>query len=190
MDRPSHRRQAIRRALADLHKSALASLSVPRIFIHIADRRLQVRLRRVFLPALSFSSSTHFCTMATPGCTPYNEAVLAAFAIAMAISPADSPPTHSSAALLWSCEIPDAFEHRPDDQRQRHRGIIEDFGEAPTFFRRDKLAPRNGFRVRAAAEAAPMDRLRTNAHAVVVALQRDFLVAAPRKQFRVNAELL
>lgn len=54
MDRPSHRRQAIRRALADLHKSALASLSVPRIFIHIADRRLQVRLRRVFLPALSF----------------------------------------------------------------------------------------------------------------------------------------
>src|SRR2546429_3915044 len=46
-------------------------------------------------PVFSFSSSTHFCTMATPGCTPYNEAVLAAFAIAMAISPADSPPTRS-----------------------------------------------------------------------------------------------
>ena len=35
-----------------------------------------------------------------------------------------------------------------------------------------------------------MDRLRANAHAIVVALQRKFLVAAPRKQFSVNAELL
>src|SRR5260370_4254390 len=86
--------------------------------------------------------------------------------------------------------IPDALEHRPDHQRQRHRGIIEDFRKPPSFFRRPELSPGNGFRVSAAADAAPMDRLRANAHAVAVALQRNFFVAAPRQQFPIPSKLL
>ena len=35
-----------------------------------------------------------------------------------------------------------------------------------------------------------MNGLRTNSHAIVVAFQRNFFVAATRKEFRVHAELL
>src|SRR5579859_3488855 len=35
-----------------------------------------------------------------------------------------------------------------------------------------------------------MHRLRANSHAIVVALQRNLLVAAPRQQFRIYSELL
>src|SRR6267143_5748682 len=87
-------------------------------------------------------------------------------------------------------KVPDALQHRPNDQRQRHRRIIEDLREPSAFFRRNKFSPGYGFRIRAAAKPAPMHRLRADAHAVVISLQRNFFVPAPRQQFRVHAELL
>src|SRR5216683_6088586 len=72
--------------------------------------------------------------------------------------PSSAPPSSSakttkpSSARLRLFEIPDPLQHGSDDQRQRHRRVIEDFRKLPAFFRRNKLAPRNRFRVRAAAE--------------------------------------
>src|SRR5260370_2809057 len=91
---------------------------------------------------------------------------------------------------LVSLKVANPLQYGPDDQRQRHRCVIENFRETSAFFWRHKFAPRNSFRVCAAAEAAPMHRLRADAHAVVVALHRKFFAAAPRQQFRINAELL
>src|SRR4029077_16547810 len=87
-------------------------------------------------------------------------------------------------------EVPDALQNRANDQRQRYCRIIENFREAPPLFRRNKLAPRNRFRIRAAAKPAPMDWLGTDSHSVVITIQRNLLVAARRQQFRVHAELL
>src|SRR5258706_16066211 len=87
-------------------------------------------------------------------------------------------------------EVPDAFQHGPGDQGQRHRRVVEHFRETPALFRRHKLSPRYRFRVRASAQAAPVDRLRANPHAIVVPLQRKLLVPAPSQQFRVHPKPL
>src|SRR5207248_2344168 len=92
--------------------------------------------------------------------------------------------------LLVVFEVPQPLQHRAYNQWQRHGGVVENFREAPAFLRRHEFPPRNRFRVGAPAQAAPAYRLRANAQAVVVALERQLLVAAPSEQLRVNAELL
>src|SRR6266566_1264493 len=87
-------------------------------------------------------------------------------------------------------KIPEALEHRAGDQRQRHRGVIKNFGEPPALFGRNEFAPGDCFSVRAAAQPAPMHRLRADAHPVVVAFQGKILVPAARQQLGVHAELL
>src|SRR5262249_32671819 len=100
------------------------------------------------------------------------------------------PRSTSFAIATLSFEISDSFEHGPNNQRQRHRRIFKYFREFPTFFRRNKFSPRHGFRVRAPTQPAPVHGLRTNPQAVVVALQRQVFIPAPRQQLRVNTELL
>src|SRR6266851_10085283 len=46
-------------------------------------------------------------------------------------------------------KIPEALKQRAGDQRQRHRGVIKNFGEAPALFGRNEFAPGDGFSVRA-----------------------------------------
>src|SRR2546427_2420843 len=103
---------------------------------------------------------------------------------------ADSTPANNLNFVPRSFVISDALQYGSDDQRQRDRSIVENFRELPALFRRHKFPPGNRFRVRASAEPAPMHRFRANPHTIVVALQRKFLVAAPRQQFRVHAKLL
>jgi hypothetical protein len=77
-----------------------------------------------------------------------------------------------------------------DDQGESDGGVFEDFGKLATFFGRDKFAPRDGFGVRTAAQSTPVDRFRTDANAVGVALEREFFVAAASHEFSVDTELL
>src|SRR5216684_8060309 len=96
----------------------------------------------------------------------------------------------SSAILCFLAEVFQAFEHCARHERKGHGRIVENLGEAPALFRRNKLSPRHRLRVSAPRQPAPMHRLGTNPHAVVVAFQRKLFVAAPRQQLRVHAELL
>src|SRR5712692_2607008 len=57
-------------------------------------------------PVFSASSANDFCTVATLGCTPYNEVVFAAPSLGIATS---------AATVAWLLEIPDALQHGPDD---------------------------------------------------------------------------
>src|SRR5216683_5655207 len=141
-------------------------------------------------PVFSFSSASDFCAIATPGWTPYNDSLFAVFVPGMGTSTRRFYSGNNPNSVLRPFEIPDALQHRANNQRQRHRRVIENFREAPAFFWRHEFPPRDRFGVRAAAQPAPMDRFRANPHAVVVALQRKFFVTAPRQEFRVHAELL
>src|SRR5215472_5146625 len=95
-----------------------------------------------------------------------------------------------SLCLFVVLEVAQALQHRADNQWQRYGSIVEDFRELAAFFPRNEFPPRHGFRVCASAQPAPAHRLRTDAHPVIVAFQRKVLVASPREQLRVNAELL
>ena len=64
-------------------------------------------------------------------------------------------------------EVADALEDGADDERKGDGGVVEDFGEFAAFFGGDEFAPTYGFGVGAAAEAAPVDGLGADAHAVV-----------------------
>src|SRR2546425_1031914 len=103
---------------------------------------------------------------------------------------ADSTPANNLNFVPRSFVISDALQYGSDDQRQRDRSIVENFRELPALFRRHKFPPGNRFRVSTAAQPSPMHRFRANPHTIVVALQRKFLVPAPREQLRVDAELL
>src|SRR5579863_7447189 len=72
-----------------------------------------------------------------------------------------------AAGLFVVLVVPDPAQDCADDERQSHGRVIKHFGEFSTLFRRNKLPPRNSFGVRAAAQPAPMHRLRTNSNAVV-----------------------
>src|SRR6266478_2607947 len=48
-------------------------------------------------------------------------------------------------------KIPEALKQRAGDQRQRHRGVIKNLGEAPALFGRNEFAPGDRFGVRTAA---------------------------------------
>ena len=87
-------------------------------------------------------------------------------------------------------EVAEALEDGADDERKSDGSILEDFGEAAAFFRRNEFAPTDGFGVGASAEATPMNGLGTDADAVVVTLKREIFVAAAGHEFGVNAELL
>ena len=58
------------------------------------------------------------------------------------------------------------------------------------FFGGNKFAPGNGFGVGAAAKAAPVNGLGTDANSVGITLQGNFFVTTAGHQFRINAELL
>src|ERR1019366_986924 len=62
--------------------------------------------------------------------------------------------------------------------------------EAPTLFRRNKLAPRHGFAVGASRQPAPVHRFRADAHAIVEALQGQVFAATPMAQFYEWTKLL
>src|SRR6266849_9262855 len=62
----------------------------------------------------------------------------------------------SSAILRFLAEIFQAFEHCARHERQGHGRIVENLGEAPALFRRNKLSPRHRLRV-----GAPRDRKST-----------------------------
>src|SRR5690349_2781065 len=91
---------------------------------------------------------------------------------------------------IFALEVTQALEHRADNQWQRHGGIVKYFRELPAFFPGHEFPPGNGFGVRASAQPAPAHRLGADAQAVVVALQRQLLVAPARQKFRIDAELL
>src|SRR6185312_15065483 len=74
--------------------------------------------------------------------------------------------------------------------RQADGGVDEDFTEAATFIRRDEFAPGDGLRIRRAGKASPVDGLRADADAVMVALEWDVFSGAADTQFTVRAELL
>src|SRR5207245_1110540 len=89
-----------------------------------------------------------------------------------------------------SFEIPEPLQHRSHDQRQRHGRVIEYFRKPPAFLRRNEFPPGNRLSVCAAAQPAPAYRLRTYSYAIVVTLQRQLSITAPRQQLGINAELL
>src|SRR5215472_5355184 len=101
-----------------------------------------------------------------------------------------SPRRRRSLCLFVVLKVAQALQHRADNQWQRYGSIVEDFRELAAFFPRNEFPPQHGFRVCASAQPAPAHRLRTDAHPVIVAFQRKVLVASPREQLRVNAELL
>src|SRR5579863_6381871 len=74
--------------------------------------------------------------------------------------------------------VPDAAQDCADDERQSHGRVVKNFGEFSAFFRRNKLSPGDSFGVRAAAQAAPMHRLRTNSNTVVVSFEGNVFVTA------------
>src|SRR5260370_18439266 len=89
-----------------------------------------------------------------------------------------------------SFEITEPLQHRSCDQRQRYRRVIEYFCKASAFLRRNEFPPRNRFGVRAPAQSTPAYRLRANSHSIVVTLQRQLPIPAPRQQLPINSELL
>src|SRR6185437_7282325 len=73
---------------------------------------------------------------------------------------------------------------------QADGGVDEDFAEAAAFIRWNEFAPGDGLRIRRAGKASPVDGLRADAHAVMVALERDVFSGAADTQLTVRAELL
>src|ERR1700736_4261446 len=65
-----------------------------------------------------------------------------------------------------------ALEYRCHDERQTNRGVYEYFSEFSALCRRHKLSPRNRLAVRASRQATPIHGLRTDAQAIVIALER------------------
>jgi hypothetical protein len=91
-------------------------------------------------------------------------------------------------ALLF--EVADALKDSADYEGERDGGVFEDLGEAASFFGRNEFAPRDGFGVGAATEAAPVNRLGADADTVMIALERKIFVAPPGHELGVDAELL
>src|SRR5690348_6873412 len=73
---------------------------------------------------------------------------------------------------------------------QSDRGVDEDLAEAAAFIGWHELAPGDGFRIGRAGKTSPKNGLRTDAHAVVIALERYVFSRAADSQLAVWAELL
>ena len=93
----------------------------------------------------------------------------------------------SRAALV---PVSDPFQNRADNQRQRHRSIIQHFRKPSAFLQRNKFSPRYRLGVSAPRKPAPIHRLRANSQPIVITLQRNLLVPAPCQQFRIHTKLL
>src|SRR5882672_644621 len=141
-------------------------------------------LRRPFHRARGFRApqTSRQTKSSHPGYPPAGFASFSVLLLQITLEPRDPS--------LVSLEVANPLQHCADNQRQRYRRIIENFREFSALFRWNKLAPRNGLRVRAAAQPAPMYRFRADPQTVVIALQRELLVTTPRQQLRVHAELL
>jgi len=87
-------------------------------------------------------------------------------------------------------EISKTLQNGANYQRQGDRRVIEDFCESSTLVGWHEFSPRYCFCVGAPAESTPMHWFGTNPNTIVVALQRQFFVAASRHQLGIYTELL
>src|SRR5579859_3080625 len=83
-----------------------------------------------------------------------------------------------------------AFKQRCNHYRQADRGVHEYLAEFAAFRRRNKFAPGDGLGIRRAGKSAPVHRLRTHPHAIMIPLELNILARAPHPQLAVRPKLL
>src|SRR5262249_3299856 len=71
-----------------------------------------------------------------------------------------------------------------------HRGVDKDLAKTPTLPGRDEFAPGNGLRIGRAGKSAPINRLGTDSHTVVIALELNIFPSPTHPQLTVRAKLL
>src|SRR5262245_42789590 len=102
----------------------------------------------------------------------------------------DTTPSTGPALGLSLTLAGDSLHHRTDDQGPRDGRIGVHLGEAAPLRLGDELPPRHAFGVAAPGEPAPVVRLRTDPHRVLVAAHRLVGARAPAPDLEIRTHLL